>query len=501
VRYAATNVACMVKHVRVRALSVGNSAQVREVEELRVAGEAAAGPETLPPVPLFATASFRGWDYARLGYAASPSESIALRFSNQGFQPMAGGLRWRLADYAGTTLRSGSGRLDLAAGAMDEAPIRLPAELPDGHYRVHYELIGADEAESKGSFYFDYRAPSGPAEQRLRVISLLDNNDPEGYVAMLLGSIRTRCEIMQALPEKPAPGDVALLMCERLPDGSDLFARLARFVDAGGRGLAFGKVSPAFADLLPVAIPERPFVDEPQTLRLRDESHPLLKGLPLPPQYALAVQAKPGARVLAEWGNGSPAVVEDAGGRVLYFAGAPGRRWRPGSPVDEFTVRALYHLAGKPQAAAAVLAEAERETKAKAAEAGGRVLPENFGRFGWRVNEGLLAANLTGDGAIRLGDVSGRDVRLALGGDLPAAPGAAQAGVKDLVPQVTRLNWLSKQIAWKRGDREAYRVSMSLGTPGIVYEGEAREVRLDALWAKRVAWQAAGSPSILEAAR
>ncbi|MBM4086535.1 MAG: hypothetical protein FJ272_17265, partial [Planctomycetes bacterium] len=110
VRYAATNVVCMVKHVRVRALSVSNSAQVREVEVLRVAGETAAGPETLPPVPLFATACFRGWDYARLGYAASPSESIALRFSNQGLQPIGGEVRWRLADYPGTTLRSGSGK-------------------------------------------------------------------------------------------------------------------------------------------------------------------------------------------------------------------------------------------------------------------------------------------------------------------------------------------------------------------------------------------------------
>ena len=487
VRFAASNAVCTARHVRLRVLSVRNQFALRDVEVLRADAAGTAGPEALDPVPAICTVSGRGWDYERLGYAASPSESVALHFANHGLQPVAARVEWTLADYAGNPRGRGQSEIALPAGDTGSAAVALPDGLPDGHHRIHYTLVDAGGATETGRFHFDHRRPTGPAAQRLRVIMLLDNNDPEGYGAMLLGPARSNCEIVQALPDRPQPGDVAVLMCEKLPPESDLPKRLAEFVGRGGAVLAFGKVCPELAALLPVTISDDPFVREPQRLRIVASGHPLWSGFAAqeaPAQYVLRVQPKATAQVLAQWTNGTPAVVAGQEGRVLYVAGAPGRRWSPAALplMDELTVRALYCLAGRQEALRGVMADAAKAARAHpwqpsaAGQPGGSAL--NVGRFGWRMAEGLLADNLAADGTIRT--IARRD------GDVAFRFTAAD---DDLVPKVLRLDWMGKQVAWFSHGREAYRSTLCLGSPGILYESSAATVTVSAPWVRHMAWQ------------
>ena len=78
-------------------------------------------------VQLLASA-FLGWGYGRLGFDASPGETIGLRFSNQGDRAVDATLPWRLESYIGDEIArvvSWKGNTDVSALAGKAVRLRF----------------------------------------------------------------------------------------------------------------------------------------------------------------------------------------------------------------------------------------------------------------------------------------------------------------------------------------------------------------------------------------
>lgn len=87
-RFLATNSAVSVRFVRLRITRLRLQALLTEVQVLAASGADSEVLSSLVPVPAAAAVAFQGWNYDRLGYDASPGEAVALRFVNQGDEPM-----------------------------------------------------------------------------------------------------------------------------------------------------------------------------------------------------------------------------------------------------------------------------------------------------------------------------------------------------------------------------------------------------------------------------
>ncbi len=479
-RFAAPNVGVPVRYIRLRVRAVRGSARLSEVRVLAATAAAPAALARLPRVAPEEDLAFLGWDYDRLGYDLTPGEAAALRFTNQGERQVQVPLAWRLEQYIGSEVARGEGVLRVGALADAEVPLGLPAELTDGPYRLRFRL-GAAEAEQ--AFYFDYRVAQRDSVLSLRLAALLDNLDPEGWVRLICGPVAPFVDVRRSLPERAEQIDAALVMAENWPAGSPLVQRLTGYLQAGGRALFYGKVCASLGEVLPVEIDESaPWLETPQ--RLEPPSFwPDFEPTEGPRQYAVRVRAKPGAKVLAKWEDGTPAVVGGrfGRGRVVYVGAGPGRAWQrhPGlEGADELTLRALYYLLdrqGAPQALQRLAEEALASRQKRRADVITRAAGDapktaqegesrgNVGRFGWLVREGGLTENLSADGEMRS----------------PAATAPWRVTVPGRGPftgRPTGQNWLSKRIAWRDEQGVALTSTISMLTSSLLWEGAARRV-------------------------
>ncbi|MBN2450027.1 MAG: hypothetical protein JXR77_06540 [Lentisphaeria bacterium] len=462
-------------------------------------------PRTPPPL------EFLGWEYDRVGYTLSPGEDVALRFRNN--RGEAGGLRvsWRLTTYVGAELARGRTDLALSAGATGLVPVTVPADLADGAYWVRYALDGTGPGGREQLFHFDFRRPLPDPVLNLNLVALVDNMDAEGWTRMVLGPLAPYANVWSNWPKPGERIDAVLVIGETMAPGDPRLARLREYVQQGGRALVFGKPPASFADLLPVRLdPGGAWRETPARVRFT-------AGGPWQDfdpdggtsRYGVRVAAKPDATVLAVWQDGAPAVVSGrfGEGTVVHVGSGSGQEWqrrRALEGADELALRLLYWLVRGEGAVTAMLARAEelqsQESAARMAvrdrvlAGSGIAAPAEFvvvsrhnvGRFGWLVEEGGLVENLSAGGV-----VSGprtRDFRF--GGSQPvvnvgalrstgaeASYAFAVAGDASPRPGVVEQNWLAKSVTWHYGNGATVRSTLSLGSPGLLWEGEAASVR------------------------
>lgn len=458
-----------------------------------------------------APVEFLGWDYAKLGYALSPGEDLALIFRNNLERSLETPVVWELTTYEGKLLASGRGALKLEPGGTGSVPIAVPPDLKDGAYFVNYSL-GDTSRGGPRRFHFDFRRPTPDATLSLNLVALIENMDAEGWTRTLLGPLAPYANIWNDWPVGDPHVDAVLVIGETMRPDDPRLARLRKYVEQGGKMLLFGKPAACLSEMLPVVLGEDPiWIAKPQRMRA-------LPGGPWqgfqpaegPSRYGVRIRAKTGAVALGEWEDGTPCVVsrQFGKGQVVYVGSASGQEWqrRPSlEGADELALRLIYGLARGEDAVAAMLARADQlhdlETAARTAVRD-RVLanlevapPQDFvvvsrnnvGRFGWLVEEGGLVENVGSNGR-----VTGPGTRsFSFGGTQPVVNvGALQAtGAEasyslvvngDSFPRAgsVQQNWFSKTVTWRYRNGETVRSTLSLGSPGILWEGEATDVNL-----------------------
>ncbi|MCU0982957.1 MAG: hypothetical protein MUF25_27665, partial [Pirellulaceae bacterium] len=469
-------------------------------------GRPAPPPQPQAPPPV----EFLGWDYESLGYTLNPGEEMALLFRNNQSRAWRTRIAWDLTTYAGSTLTTGHADVDVPSGEVGQVPIALPPALEDGAYFVEYSL--GDSRSGTRRFYFDYRSPIADESLNLTIVSLIENMDSEGWTRMMLGPLAPSVNTFTTWPADGRTVDAVLVIAEALQDTDPRLVQLQAYVEKGGRMLVFGKPAPALQAMLPVEFNAAdPWIETPQRLRTQPEGPWAdFDNLQVSPRYGVRVRVKPDARVLARWEDGSPAVASGTfgQGQVVYVGSGSGQVWqsRPAlEGADELALRLIYGLARGERGVAAMLARAEQlyaQELAQCKAIQDRVLAglgleppphsvvvsrQNTGRFGWLIEEGGLAENLRSDGT-----VSGPVTRaFSFGGTQPVVNvGAAQDtgaeasyGVEmngESNPRATAVqqNWLAKSVTWRYRSGAVVKSTLSLGSPGILWEGDAMRVKL-----------------------
>jgi hypothetical protein len=462
--YSASAAAVLARYVRLRVLSVKNSAPLPEVAVFAASAADPAAMADLPAVAPSSLLAFQGWDYGRNGYDLSGGEQLALRFTNQGNVPVEADMAWRIETYAGDMVaRMEHTRVAAKAGEAVDVPIATDMDLKGGHYRVRFTF--ADTGESQ-AFYVDRRAAVSTRDiLSLRIAAYLDTQDPEGWVWLSAGPLAKHLSVRRRLGDLLP--QVMLVAAEAWDAKDERVAEVRKYVENGGLALFCGKVCPAFDDLLPVAIDrDKPRQDELVTL---DGARLGLTG-PALRQRAVNAVAKPATRVLAAWSNGTPAVVQGTFGKgdVVFVGAGLGRAWTQTelgeTPADRLTFPLLYQLVYGNRAAQSVralLADPKGNWCAERPDA------LSFGRFGWLVGEGGLVENI--DATARL--------------SCPAAKGTWGPRVPGR--EITRgvpssVNWLAKRVRWLDGDgREVLASTVSTGAPCILWESSAPILEID----------------------
>ena len=346
----------------------------------------------------------------------------------------------------------------------------------------------------------------------LTIVSLIENMDSEGWTRMMLGPLAPCVNALNAWPADKRPVDAVLVIAEALQDADPRFVQLNEYVEKGGKMLVFGKPAASLRAMLPVEFDAAdPWIETPQRLQTQPEGPWTdFDNLQVPPRYGVRVRAKPDARVLAYWEDGSPAVALGTfgQGQVVYVGSGSGQVWQQRAALegaDELALRLLYWLARGERGVAAMLDRAEQSHVQEVAECKAicdRVLEglgleppphsvvvsrQNTGRFGWLIEEGGLAENLRSDGT-----VSGPVTRaFSFGGTQPVVNvGAAQDtgseasygveinGESNRRATAVQQNWLAKSVTWRYRNGDTVKSTLSLGSPGILWEGGAVRVKL-----------------------
>ncbi len=469
-------------------------------------------PRRQPRTP--APIEFLGWDYAKLGYTLTPGEEMALLFRNNQKDSARIPVAWKLTTYVGEPLSEGQTELKLEPGGTGQVPVPSPPDLKDGAYFVNYSL-GDPGRGGQRRFHFDFRRPVPDEKLNLNIVALIENMDAEGWTRMMFGSLARYVNVLSDWPSGNQPVDAVLVIAEAIDDDDPRLARLDEYVKQGGKMLLFGKPAASLAHMLPIELAVLPLWQEtPHRLQLL-AGGPWEKFEPDtgPSHYGLRVKAKENATVLAQWDDGTAAVVSGAYGmgRVVFVGASSDQVWQCRGSLegaDELGMRLLYWMTRGDDSVAAMLGRAEQifkeETRAKLAIrdrvlAGAAITPprdfvvvsrNNVGRFGWLTGEGGLTENIATSGvvspaasrtfAFRSGSRWSRDdeasFSFAVAGDsTPRASGVEQ-------------NWLAKTIAWRYTNGDTVRSTLSLASPGILWEGDSTSVWLTCRAATHIAY-------------
>ncbi|MEQ9459336.1 MAG: hypothetical protein RIG82_00075 [Phycisphaeraceae bacterium] len=468
------------------------------VDEIEKARQQAAG-AILEPSPLSESIRFRVWDFKQLGYHISPSEQVALRFDSLRDTPLTLEIDWRLHRYGDHRLvSSGSTSINIESQATGSAPIRLPGDLKDGIYRL---LVTVSSKESQGQslrdvVVLDYRAPAPHPSLNARLTTLIDSNDPEGFIQLASGPLREYVETRRSLPQQPEGQDVVLIQAELWRDRFGSVERLAAFIRQGGHAIIFGKYPVELDEISPVQIDRQaPWDYTPRHLG-SVAYWPAFEPKQGSRHYGTNVRAKADARTIVTWDDGTPAVVSRSHGegQIVYFAMPPGRTWLPPSnrpPMDELLMRTVYSLLGRDDAGSAIdqviagqIAAKNSQRTDLAASIGGvpddarvGISEENFARFGWHlVSETGIVDNLGFRGEVETAAF------------LPAERNSTtpEAILELRIPGMTshqeRLvkgTWLSRVIDWADQQGKArFRSTISTASPLTLFESDESEVSL-----------------------
>jgi len=110
----------------------------------------------------------------------------------------------------------------------------------------------------------------------------------------------------------------------------------------------------------------------------------------------------------------------------------------------------------------------------------------NIGRFGWLIDEGALTENIASDGVVWHPTDQNAVFSLSPKGAFPISVSVEGAGKPEA--GAVKQNWLSKTIQWKYGNGKNVHSTLSLASPAILWEGDAKRLTLDKWEATHLAY-------------
>jgi hypothetical protein len=484
--------------------------------------------QTVRPVRLV---DFLGMDYDKIGYTLNPGEDLSLLFRNNQDKSSKIPFGWSLTKYTGELLTSGKSELALHPGETGSVNIELPSEMNDGPYIVNFILV-APGWQGSTPFYFDYRKPIPDKDLNINLVSFVENMDSEGWVRMMMGPLSRYANIRHDWPVNFRETDAVVVVAEALDTYNPRLIKLQDYVRQGGTMIIFGQPAPVLSGMLPVTAAGSqyvsgtlPILEKPVSLSLLPEgSWGNFKPGADQFHYGLKVVVKQGAKVLANWSDGTPAVVSGSfgKGRVIYVGTGSGQVWqhRPSlDGADELALRLLYGVKGGDDAVNAMLEKAETIYKENVSQENSmrdRVLkdmkisrPENFvavgknniGRFGWLIYEGGLTESLLENGRV---DVVGtRDWQIMGGPPMTVEPklafSIATGDSSQPKPGTVNQNWFSKKIEWNYKNGTKVSSTMSLGSPCLLWEGSSQVIKIRNQNISHIAFQSKNGIRIIAA--
>lgn len=422
-----------------------------------------------------------GLDYERYGYDLTSSENLDVVYAASEKPRGVVPLGFRLFDLKGNLVKEGE--INPCATVCRER-VNRDIEVVDGkerlreskaiRWRLTYRVMASNDLKtlSSGWYTIKTRIDGRPAEFAYKVLYrntaslkppakqiafLADCMDPEGVGQWLHENLSVNAEITSSLLN----GRKDLVVIESIADLSpETMALLEIYLNQGGKVLIAGHPSVALQRFLPVTLEgDRPYSDQAHALVCADTRKPFLARESK--YYHINAHLKPGARCLAEWNNGTPALASMVYGRgtVFYY----------GSEIkDQVLYAALLSR---------VLGEVVTVRNFPEKENGNvknGVDPNCPGRFGW---------TQTGDGESAL-QMLIKDGEYCL--RLYSYMNFYQVGVgfeermeKSPNIEVRRENWVSKE--WNlRGEKfgASTVLTFSLATPGALFSPAATERRI-----------------------
>ena len=310
-----------------------------------------------------------------------------------------------------------------------------------------------------------------------------------GYRHLLTLPLESRVTQVDSLQQQPE----VTIVC-RPVSGLTAVEEVQTWVEAGGGLLLYGACA-GYEALLPGMLRAQAPGGRRRGFTVTRPTHELFArirwktGVTLVPFGAF--EPNPGATVLATFDDGTPAMVatQRGSGRVLFLNFGPGKSLTNATELyDELAMRAVYWLADRPDAVAALpdidhdianrRATRERSVVEGTLAAAGIRDPDgwrlgmsadNVSRFGWAIDEGLLVGNINRHLQLTCGDT-------ALGFGFPRTGNGTDTAEQSTY-EVPDLNWVCKTARAGVGARQVL-MRQSMLSPFVHYQTAAATIRL-----------------------
>ncbi|MCB1123046.1 MAG: hypothetical protein KJT03_15935, partial [Verrucomicrobiae bacterium] len=326
------------------------------------------------------------------------------------------------------------------------------------------------------------------------------------WTGMLFGPLEPFVNVFSDWPVDDTAVDAVILISETIQADDFRFAKLKSYLNEGGNLLVFGKPADALSVILPVEVAEKkPWIENPQYIQTGTAGP--WSGFEVnngPSHYGIKLKANAGSEILANWEDGTPAVVLGKYGRgtVVYVGSGSGQVWQKRPELegaDEMALRLVYWMAKGKFSIDAALKQAEdiyRQNRAEdialrdwVLEESDEEKPEHFaviskrnaGRFGWQIEEGGLVDNLRSNGQVSPPMTRHFQFRGSRDEVDREAAFRLKPGSVSEEPEVgeVKQSWFSKTISWNFENGESIQSTLSLGSPAILWEGSSNTIDLD----------------------
>ncbi len=373
-----------------------------------------------------------GFFFEKTDHFLTPSEELYFTYEIPAGEEWKGGVEF-LITKDGSRIRSGSST-ERQKGTEPLIVFRLleqsaVKQLSSGWHDLAVRPVGTEE-------FFHQKFFVRNEDFSSRVVYLLDNATPEGFAFWCNEPDDARIEPLRSFPDRGRPDSVVVSSFTPLPEAQ--LSQLKRFVAEGGTALFFGVNHVQLDELTPLKL---------------DRAN-LYPDAPEDGRYLLRASLAEGGTVVKKSGN-AILIAEKPYGKGRVIAATDGIK--PGELYREMLAHGLGIQSATAVRALPINPDADKDGFRTG------ISRNNFGRFGYLVNDRTNELGIRPEQTFRMWDVEQDYFGVSFSGD--HTPGTLTA---------TTTNWLGKQLRATGGRwGEKTDIVWGLGTPGVLFRNSA----------------------------